>query len=535
MDRSERLFVTAVTLAAVALGICLAVPISSPPASATTTWTLAQVPAPVGGWSAVDFLHGQWIAFSHAGVVAASSNGSSWTEQPVPVGSWQTAAYGSGNFVALSSANVIPNEMISTNGVQWSALAGPAGTPAQGGQPSLNGSWTGIAYGDGLFAAVSSLGTVATSPDGVTWTRQFWRPADDFTSITFGDGRFIAVDAAQGNILISLDGVHWSLIVQPLTGLVPAPPGGLHLGAVVYGKGNFVAMGDSPSGAGYVATSVYGYVWALHQYAPAQSINAITYGCGSFVAAGQSNAATETIINSTTGATWTPSTITTPTVANWTSVAYGARQYVAVDGAGDIATSQSAADCTAIVPTPPQQVSGNVHNGEVWTYMHPPPSAGGARVKGYRVAITDGVTTWYCRAKVYFEPNCIIKGLVNHQVYWVSTQAINRFGYSVPTDPEFVIPITRWRLAVTTAPIVKGSSTVLQVTGVIANPAGIYPTSSVSVHFGSQVLTCKPSPFGECVIPVANLSVGIDAVFATYTGYGHSYRSLTREVTVEST
>ena len=533
MGRNARLYRIAVMLAGTALAACVLLPTSSALASATTTWTLAQVPAPIGGWSAVEFLHGQWIVFSHSGDIADSSNGSSWSEQPVPVGSWQSAAYGSGSFVALSSANVIPNEMISTNGVQWSTSTGPPGTPAQSGHPSLDGSWTGIAYGDGLFAAVSSVGTVATSVNGVTWTRQFWRPADDFTSITFGDGHFIAVDAAEGNVLMSPDGLHWSLITQPLTGLIPAPLGGLHLGAVAYGNGNFVALGDSATGAGYVATSVYGYVWAVHQYAPAQAVDAVTYGCGSFVAAGQSSAATDTIIASPTGATWAPSTVATSTVANWTGVAYGAGRYVAVDAAGDIGTSRSAADCAAIIPTSPQQVSGNVHNGEVWTYMHPPRSAGGARVQGYRVTIFDGVNTRYCRAPVNFEPNCIIKGLVDNRVYWVTTQSINRFGFSAPTDPEFVIPVARWRLSVNTPHVTNASSTVVQITGVIANPAGIYPTSTVSVHFGSRVLTCQPNPFGECVITVANPPIGTDAVFATYTGYGRSYRSSNQVVRVD--
>ncbi len=69
--------------------------------------------------------------------------------------------------------------------------------------------------------------------------------------------------------MMSLDGLHWSLIRHPLTGAIAAPVGGVHFSAVTYGNGNFVAFGSSSS-AGYVATSVYGYVWALHQYSPAQ-------------------------------------------------------------------------------------------------------------------------------------------------------------------------------------------------------------------------------------------------------------------------
>jgi hypothetical protein len=408
---------------------------------------------------------------------------------------------------------------------------GPPGTPQQGGHPVLNGQWTGVTYGDGLFAAVSSVGTVVTSPNGVTWTRIFWRPQDDFSSITFGDGRFIAVDATANNVLLSLDGIHWSLIRQPLTGGVPAPPGGLHLGAVTFGDGNFVAFG-AQTGAGYVATSVAGYVWALHQIAPAQSIDSATFGCGLIVAAGGSAGTMNPIITSSIGEQWSPSTVATTTQSAWTAVGYGARTYVAVDAAGDIASTRTGASCAATVPSPPQQVSGNVHNGEVWTYMHPPTSPGSAKVEGYRVTISNGVVTKYCRAPVYFEPNCIIKGLKNHQVYWVTTQAINRFGYSAPTDPEFVIPVALWTLDATAQRVSPDVSVAVQVTGVIANSLGIYPTTTVSVHFGPRLQTCSPNPFGECVLSVVDPPIGTNQLFATYSGYGRSYRSRTHDVVV---
>jgi hypothetical protein len=518
-------------------------PVLTLSASATTTWTLAQAPASPVTWSTVDFLNGQWIALSQTGSTATSSDGSTWTDHSAPVGSWQSVAYGSGRNVALSSADAVPNEMISTNGLQWSTLPGLPGTPSQAGRPTQNGQWTGITYGHGLFVAVSAVGTVDTSPNGVTWTQRFWRPENSFASITYGDGRFIAVDAAQGDILLSQNGVNWSLIYQPLTGAVPAPAGGLHFGAVAYGSGNFVAFGDSASGAGYVATSVFGYIWTLHPYSPAQEVDAVTYGCGSFVAGGQSTGASAPIISSPTGALWAESNIPTPTASSWTAISYEAGKYVAVDAGGDIALSKSA-DCATTFPSAPLQVSGNVHNGEVWTYMHPSSSAGGARVEGYRVAITDGVTTTYCHAAVYFQPNCIIKGLQNHKIYWVTAQAYNRFGYSAPTDPEFVMPVAAWSLQVAAPPAAiaesvpsdtsSTSSVELQLTGVIANSEGFYPVTTVSVHFGSTLETCRPNPFGECLITVSDPPTGADPTYATYTGYGRSYRSPTQDIVITS-
>jgi hypothetical protein len=182
----------------------------------------------------------------------------------------------------------------------------------------------------------------------------------------------------------------------------------------------------------------------------------------------------------------------------------------------------------------PLQVSGNVHNGEVWTYMHPAAHAGGATVNSYRVNITNGAVTKQCSAAVYFQPNCIIRGLTNRQVYWVTTQAHNRFGYSVTTDPEFVIPVASWSFdAVTTEPVIAQSSpVVVQVTGVIANSQGIYPVTTITVHFGASLYYCHPNPFGECLITVANPAVGVDSIYATYTGYGRSYVSTISHVTI---
>jgi hypothetical protein len=491
------------------------VALPGPSASGSTSvdaWTVASPPTPSGSWYAVDFVDGQWIALGHTPYVAVSPDGSTWTEYPVPAGSWQSVAYGNGQFVALSSVNASPEEMVSTNGTTWTAVTGPTGQ------------WTGLTFGDGRFVAISSSGQIMTSTNGVQWSQVWSHDKYDFTSVAFGNGRFVAVDDTVGATMLSFNGLGWRLY--------PSPMSGLRWGAVSYGNGNFVAFDGS--GSGYIATSVYGYAWTLHHYAPAQAIDGAAFGCGTFVAAGQPTSSTNNFISSTTGATWTAAAVPTDATSDWTSVAYGAHRFVAVDSLGNIAWSNSAGDCSANLPTAPQQVSGNIHDGEVWTYMHPPTSAGGAPVNGYRVTISDGTVTRECSAPVYFEPNCIIKGLQDHQVYWITAQSHNRFGYSVPTDPVWAIPVASWKLnATTTSHVVSQSAPVtVQVTGVIANSEGIYPTSMVSVHFGASLFYCHPSPFGECLVTVPNPTVGPASIYATYTGYGRSYRSPMFHVTV---
>ena len=471
-------------------------------ASSPSAWQVALAPTPTGSWYAVDSGGGRWIVLGHSAEVAVSLDGSTWTQYPVPPGSWQSVTYGQGEFVALSSLNASPHEMVSTNGVNWTAVAGPAGQ------------WTGLTYGAGRFVAVSSLGQIVTSSDGEHWTQTWLHSKAQFTSVAYGNGRFIAVDGSEGATVVSPNGVGWAYYRAPMSGL--------KWGAVAFGNGNFVAF-DS-SGSGYVATTVYGYAWTLHHYSPAQEIDGATFGCGSFVADGKA-------IGSTAS---TSDFISSPTGAAWTAVPVPTHRFVAVDSAGEIASLQSAANCSATIPSAPQQVSGNVHNGEVWTYMHPPSHPSGAPIDGYRVTISGGTLTKQCHAPVYFEPNCIIKGLQNGKVYSVTAQSHNRYGYSVPTDPETVIPVASWslRAATTTSVVSKSSPVVVQVTGVLANSEGIYPSSFVAVHFGANLTNCRPSPFGECLVTITNPSLGPNSIYATYSGYGRSYRSPSFQVTV---
>jgi hypothetical protein len=476
------------------------------------TWTVATPPSPTGSWDAVNYFDGRWVALGHSANVAVSNNGSSWTEYEIPSGSWQTLASGNNELLALSSSSAGAEEIISTNGVDWTPATGP------------RGDWTSLTFGDGRFVAVSSLGQITTSTDGEHWTSVWSHRNYDLTSVAFGDGHFVAVDSALGATLISANGLDWSRILPDM--------GGLTWGAVEYGNGNFVALDDSSTG--YVETSVYGYVWTLHQYSPAQETDSMTFGCGSFVAVGGPTATTNNILSSTTGTAWSASAVPIDATSNWTAVAYGAHRFVAVDDAGNIAVLQTAANCAAALPASPRQVSGNVHNGEVWTYMHPAALSGGAPINSYRVLISDGAVTRQCTAPPSFQPNCIIRGLKDREVYRVTAESHNRYGYSVTSDPEFVIPVDSSSLsAVTTVSMIANSSpVVVQVTGVVANSEGIYPTSLITVHFGPKLVYCHPNPFGECLITISNPPVGVDAIDASYTGYGRYYRSPVAHVTI---
>ena len=474
------------------------------------SWKVAPPAVGAASWYAATYGDGRFVVVGHGDVVATSTNGSTWSEHVAPAGAWQSVVYGSGKFVALSAIGGGLREMTSVDGAHWSASPGP------------QGEWTGLTYGAGRFLAVSAFGQLITSTDGVHWITTWTRSQFLLNSVAYGDGRFIAVDSADGDALISLNGFNWSF--YPIT-----TPGAAWY-AVSYGDGVFSAFNPS----GLVATSMLGYTWTTHQTAASQQMNGSAFGCDTFVATGQASGGVNDLLSSHMGESWTASSVPTDVAADWTAVAFGANTFVAVNTAGTIASRHVAGYCGPSVATPPRDVSGNIESGQVWTYQHPPASEGGAPVDGYLVTISNGTRSWTCHAPVFYQPNCIIKGLANRAIYQVTTQVHNRFGWSAPTDPEWVIPVRSWSLqAVTVSPTVPSSSPVeIQVTGVIANSEGIYPQSPVSVHFGAQSFSCVPSPYGECLITVTNPRPGRVAVWASYTGYGVYYHSPTSYTTV---
>ena len=73
------------------------------------------------------------------------------------------------------------------------------------------GGWISVAYGNGVFVAVSySSNTSVTSTDnGVTWT-QHDMPDGDWCSVAYGDGVFVAVSSSSNTSVTSTDnGETW--------------------------------------------------------------------------------------------------------------------------------------------------------------------------------------------------------------------------------------------------------------------------------------------------------------------------------------
>ena len=118
-------------------------------------------------------------------------------------------AFRLGGFALLVGGGLVaqaPAAHADDAGVTWTARAAAEAN-----------NWTSVTYGNGLFVAVASTGTnqVMTSPDGVTWTARAAAEPNLWFSVTYGNGRFVAV---------AFDGTHRVMTSQATAPPAASPP-----------------------------------------------------------------------------------------------------------------------------------------------------------------------------------------------------------------------------------------------------------------------------------------------------------------------
>jgi hypothetical protein len=123
--------------------------------------------------------------------------------------------------------------MTSPDGITWSSRTSAA-----------DNQWASVTYGNGLFVAVAYTGTgnrVMTSPDGITWSSRTSAADNQWTSVTYGNGLFVAVsNSGTGNrVMTSPDGITWTSRTSAADN---------DWWGVTYGNGLFVAVSNSGTG-----------------------------------------------------------------------------------------------------------------------------------------------------------------------------------------------------------------------------------------------------------------------------------------------
>jgi hypothetical protein len=268
------------------------------------------VPTLTGGatWSSMAYGAGVWVAVPSSGNTSAySTTGSTWTAATLPLATtWSTVAYGNGYFVALNSSNAT-GIYSNSRGLGWRTFTMPSNVP-----------WSSLVYSNGVFVAIASGYNVAayatnfvrgvvsftgaTLPSASTWTNlavgitqvagtsstvfvtlasgtntgaysvnfgATWLnislPASAvWSSVTFGNGRFVAISSFSAQPpLYSFDGINW--LQSPITAF------GTQL---AYGQGIFLAVASGSSTA-YVSEN--GLDWGSRTVT-ADAYSAVAFG-----------------------------------------------------------------------------------------------------------------------------------------------------------------------------------------------------------------------------------------------------------------
>jgi hypothetical protein len=275
------------------------------------TW-ITRTPSADNSWNDVAYGNSTYVAIGgtsgSANQVMTSSNGITWTAQSSADSMvWRTVTYGNGLFVAGASSASGGSHYIMTSpdGLTWtnqtSGLSGDA--------------IFSITYGNGVYVAVSSLGTVMSSPDAAIWTSRTAAAASTWVGVAYGNGLFVAV-SESGTVMTSPNGINWTSRTAAAAN---------NWEDVVYGNGLFVAVGST--GTNRVMTSPDGITWTVRTPA-SDTWHSVTYGNGLFVATAWDGAVT----TSPDGVTWT--TQTAASANEWRGVTYGNGLFVAVADSG---------------------------------------------------------------------------------------------------------------------------------------------------------------------------------------------------------
>jgi hypothetical protein len=231
---------------------------------------------------------------------------------------WTSVAYGNGVWVAVSSSGTGNRVMSSSDGINWTIRTSAA-----------DNNWTSVVYGasDNLFVAVASSGSdrVMTSPDGITWTlRSTAGDNVDWRSVTYGGGRFVAVGDYDAffptQVMWSNDGITWNTV---------AVPGTNDFKSVTWSGTRFIAV--SNNGTNRVMRSTDGTSWSAIS-ADYVDWSSITSGNNILVAVGTSGVGKRAMYSLNDGFSWRA--VKTPADNNWTSVSYLSNLFIAVSSDG---------------------------------------------------------------------------------------------------------------------------------------------------------------------------------------------------------
>jgi hypothetical protein len=156
-----------------------------------------------------------------------SKDGINWTENKIGPGFTASIVWGNDRYVAIGNST-----FTSTDGILWSQDSVTIG---------VNNS-SGIAYGDGMFAAIGVI-DLYTSPDGINWKTSLLEFVQT-PVILWNGNRFIV---ASNEVLTSTDGINWSA--------QPTLPTSIDISTMAVGNNIIVGLSAGAGGLEDIVTS----------------------------------------------------------------------------------------------------------------------------------------------------------------------------------------------------------------------------------------------------------------------------------------
>jgi hypothetical protein len=304
------------------------------------------------------------VAVGWYGEILFSPDGSDWSRVKSP---WQSSAagqsaylwdlcYGNGVFVAVGGSHDRGGILRSADGRVWTECA-----------VTLDRDFRGVAFGDGLFAAVAGS-AVFTSADGIVWQRRADAPG--ITKIAHGAGKWVG-SAGGGVFRYTTDFETWQAASQGF----PGPSPSLQITGIDHANGKFIAVGGwntgSGSGTSVVKWSADGLHWSDGGFDEDDRPSGVFQGCagagGRFAMVGtrSSGGAGHVAFSSSDAATWTragsPPVLQTIEGSLQDVAGADGRPFVAVASTGQIWKSADASAWEVVAPVPREEVRKLVH------------------------------------------------------------------------------------------------------------------------------------------------------------------------------
>ena len=279
-------------------------------------WAWEPFPIAVTNLSNIAFGNGRWVATAGRDMFH-STDAINWSRITIPVDdaiNWEIVDFSvdTGLFMAIGNTALAVNPggtvAWSHNGVDWETINRPFDF-----SPDGRGGLISVAQSAGRTVTVNRFSSfIFHSADRINWAR-VTVGMTNYTSIAFGNGRFVAVGSNGSLAATSTDGATWTIIND-------LSISGLSWNQVHFDNGRWVVVGFG----GSIATSTDGINWSREVILPGAGNNSwsrIAFGNGNWIILGPGG----TMLHSTNGVNWTPATIEGMSSFNWQNggVAFG--------------------------------------------------------------------------------------------------------------------------------------------------------------------------------------------------------------------